>query len=168
MDPEVELVLKHYRHLFPDFSVPHAVVYKLLWRVHPMQTEEIVKQSSLSNATVYRILHDLLTYDLIDRTNFKPVGYYAANPVKDFNSHIKKVLIQLEKGADELDALLKNSSSLSGELYLVEKDGGQQKLIVKETRENLNEIEQLLLIKKTAEAMIKGKAIKIERGNYKI
>ncbi|MFA6064906.1 MAG: helix-turn-helix domain-containing protein [archaeon] len=155
MDPDVEVVLEHYKHLFPDFSVPHAVVYKLLWRVNPMQVEEIVKHSGLSNATVYRMLHDLTMYELIERTNFKPVGYYVPNPMKDYNSQLKKIVTKLEKGAQRLENLLENSTGLSGELFLVKKDGGQQKLLLKQNHSLLNDAQQLLEIKKVCEEQLK-------------
>lgn len=65
------------------------------------------------------------------------------------------VLNKLEKGAEKLEELLENSTSLSGELYLVKRDGGQQKLIIKETREALDKTEQLLMIKRVVEQQLK-------------
>ncbi|MDD4082004.1 MAG: helix-turn-helix domain-containing protein [Sphaerochaetaceae bacterium] len=155
MDPDVNVVLEYYKHLFPEFNVYHAVVYKLLWRIEPLNGEEIVKQTGFAKSTIYRTLHDLCAYNLVNKTNFKPIGYYVANPMKDYNSNLKKVLTKLEKGAEKLESLLENSTSLSGEIFLVKKDGGQQKLFLKETRALLSETEQLLQIKKAAEEQLK-------------
>ena len=120
-----------------------------------MQVEEIIKESGLSVATVYRMLHDLTMYELIERTNFKPVGYYVSNPMKDYNSHLKKVVTKLEKGAQRLENLIQNSTGLSGELYLAKKDGGQQRLIIKQTHSLLNDTQQLLEIKKAIDEQLK-------------
>jgi sugar-specific transcriptional regulator TrmB len=155
LDPDVEVVLRHYKHFFPEFSLAHALVYKCLWRVHPMQVEDIIKETQLSNATVYRTINYLTSKDLVKRTNFKPVSYYANDPIRNSNTHLKKLVNGIEKEFKELQQLLENSTGLSGELYLVKRDGGQQKLLIKQTREELNEIEQLLLIKKTAEEQLK-------------
>jgi sugar-specific transcriptional regulator TrmB len=155
MDPDIDIVLDYYKHLFPDFTLHHALVYKLLWRVEPISGEDIAEQTGVSKTTVYKVLRDLLMIGLVNKTNFKPIGFYAENPVKSYNSHLKKTLIKLEKGAEKMEALLSNSSGLSGEIYLVKRDGGQQKLIMKQNRELLNNAEQLLWIKKVVEEQLK-------------
>ncbi|MFA6420530.1 MAG: hypothetical protein WCW13_07035, partial [archaeon] len=71
------------------------------------------------------------------------------------NSNLKKILTKLEKGADRIEALLLNSTSLSGELYLVKRDGGQQKLLIKQNREVLNNTQQLLEIRKVIDEQLK-------------
>ena len=155
MDPDVDIVWEHLKHLFPDYSINHARIYKLLWRVEPMSGETIANTTGLSKTTVYRVLHDLVSTELVEKTNFKPIGYYASNPVKSYNQTLKKTLKKLEKGADKLESLLKNSTSLSGELYLVKRDGGQQKLLLKQNRALLNDTERLLEIKKAVEEQLK-------------
>jgi predicted transcriptional regulator len=155
MDPDVDVVWDYYKHLFPEFSIHHAIVYKLLWRIEPLAGEDIAKEISISKTTVYRILHDLVSSGLVARTNFKPIRYYANSPVKAYNSNLKKVLAKLEKGAEKLEALIGNSSGLSGELYLIKRDGGQQRLVLKQSRALLNDSTQLLQIKKVVEEQLK-------------
>jgi len=155
MDSDVDMLWDYYRHLFPDFSINHAMIYKLLWRVEPVSGEEIAKQTDLSKTTVYNTLRDLLLAGLINRTSFKPIGYYANNPIKTYSSSIKRVVKKLETGVNKLETLLNNSSGLSGELYLVKRDGGQQKLLIKQNRELLDDTEQLLQIKKVVEEQLK-------------
>ena len=155
LDPDVDVVIDYYKHLFPDFSLPHFTVYKLLWRVEPIQVETIITQTGLSKSTTYNILRDLALCGLVNKTNFSPTGYYAIDPLKTYNSNLKKVLSKLEKGAEKLEDLIQNSTSLSGELYLVKRDGGQQKLIMKQNRELLNNTQQLLEIKKVVEEQLK-------------
>jgi len=155
MDPDVDVVLDYYKHLFPDFSLPHFAVYKLLWRVEPLPVETIIEQTGLGKTTTYNILRDLALCGLINKTNFSPIGYYAVDPIKTYNSNLKKVLNKLEKGAERVEALLQNSTSLSGELYLVKRDGGQQKLLMKQNRALLNDAQQLLEIKKVVEEQLK-------------
>ncbi len=153
MDPDVDLVWDFFKHIFPEFSVKHAQIYKLLWRLEPLSGEQIEKDTGISKATVYKVLHELILLGLVNKTNFKPVGYYAAEPLKVYNSHAKKLAAKLEYGKEKLESLLKNSSGLSGELYLVKKDGGQQRLILKNTRADAG-TEQLIEIKKAVEKQI--------------
>ncbi|MEI7961239.1 MAG: helix-turn-helix domain-containing protein [archaeon] len=155
MDPDAGVVWDYFKHLFPEFSVHHAFVYKFLWRIDPISGDEIAKQINLSKTTVYKALHDLVSSGLVTKTNFKPVGYYASNPVKDYSSNLKKVLAKLEKGVDHLEELLNNSSALSGEIYLIKKDGGQQKLFSKEKRSAIQNEQQLLEIKRVVEQQLK-------------
>jgi predicted transcriptional regulator len=154
MDPDVDVVLDYYKHLFPDFSLPHFAIYKLLWRVEPLQVEQIIQETGLSKTTAYNILRDLALCGLVNKTNFSPVGYYAIDPIKTYNSNLKKILSKLEKGAEKLEALVQNSTSLSGELYLVKRDGGQQKLLIK-NRCLLNDTQKLLEIRKIIDEQIR-------------
>jgi hypothetical protein len=101
------------------------------------------------------VLHDLVLSGLISKTNFKPIRYYAVNPVKSYNLHLKKVLAKLEKGVEKLESLIENSSGLSGELYLIKRDGGQQKLLLKQNRALLSDTEQLLQIRKIVDEQIR-------------
>ena len=155
MDPDVDVVLEYYRHLLPDFTVKHARVYKYLWRVEPASPETIMLETDTPKTTLYYILKDLINAGLVNRTNFKPVCFYASSPVKSYSSHLKKTLTKLEKGADRIAQLLENSSGQSGEMYLVKKDGGQQKLILKQNRETIDDIAQLSQIKQALEQQIK-------------
>ena len=155
VDPDVDVVIDYYKHLFPDFSLHHFAVYKLLWRVEPMPVEKIIEQGGLGKTTTYKILRDLALCGLVNKTNFSPTGYYALDPLKTYNSNLKKVLTKLEKGAEKLESLIQNSTSLSGELYLVKRDGGQQKLLMKQNRALLNDAQQLLEIRKVIDEQIK-------------
>ena len=67
----------------------------------------------------------------------------------------KKIKTKLKKGTQQIQKLIENSSSLSGEIYLLKNDGGQQKLILKHNREQLNKTDQLIQIKKAAEEQLK-------------
>ncbi|MDD3159985.1 MAG: helix-turn-helix domain-containing protein [Candidatus ainarchaeum sp.] len=155
IDPDVDLVFNYYKHLFPNFSVHHALIYKFLWRVEPIGGEDIINQSGVSKATVYRILHDLCSSGLVEKTNFKPISYYAINPIKNYNSNLKQLLKKLEKGSNELEKIMDNSTSLSGELYLVKRDGGQQRLLLKQNRSLLNDSQQLLELKRVIDEQLK-------------
>ena len=68
---------------------------------------------------------------------------------------MKQVLKKLEKGAEILEKLVENSTSLSGELYLVKRDGGQQRLIMKQNRAFLKDTKQLLEIRKIIDDQLK-------------
>lgn len=151
--PELTSVFGFFGIVFPEFSVRHAQVYKLLWRLEPKSGEFIESETGLSRATVYKILHDFLVAGLVTKTGIKPVGYYASDPVKAYCLHIKKLVAKLDSGKERLEYLVKNSTGLSGELYLVKRDGGQQKLIFKQGRIDAG-TDQLIEIKKAAEAQI--------------
>jgi len=120
-----------------------------------MPVETIIEEAGLSKTTTYTILRDLALCGLINKTNFSPAGYYATDPLKTYNSNLKKVLNKLEKGAERLENLIENSTSLSGELYLVKRDGGQQKLLMKQNRAFLDDTQQLLEIKKVIEDQLR-------------
>ncbi|HLC79828.1 MAG TPA: helix-turn-helix domain-containing protein [archaeon] len=155
MDPDVDLLWGYFRHLFPEFSVTHALVYKLLWRVEPKTVEEIVGETCMSRATVYKMIHELGVYGLVKRTSFRPVGYFASSPVQDYSLHLKRVVAKLEAGKGKVVGLLENSSGLSGELYLVKRDGGQQRLLVKKNREAIHDTEKLLTLKRVVDQQLR-------------
>ena len=154
-DPDVDTVINYYKHFFPEFSNHHFKIYKLLWRVEPMQVDTIIQESGLSKSTTYTILKDLAMSGLVNKTNYSPVGYYVVDPLKDYNSHLKQALKKLEKGAEIMKKLKENSTSLSNELYLVKRDGGQQRLLSKQNRALLNDTQQLLEIRKVIDEQIK-------------
>lgn len=154
-DPDVDVVFGYFRHLFPDFTPSHARVYKLLWRISPTPIRDIQKETGISIATIYKILNNLSKIGLVHKTAFKPVGFYALNPIKDYTSHLKKIASKLEKGAQQLENLLQNSSGLSEEIYLVKKDGGQQKLVSKENRKTIQDEQQLQKIIQVAGEQLK-------------
>ncbi|HLC92479.1 MAG TPA: helix-turn-helix domain-containing protein [archaeon] len=152
-DPDVNLVWDFLKHIFPEYSIRHAQVYKLLWRLEPKSGDSIESETGLCRATVYKILHELIVDGLVMRTGVKPVGYYAADPVKAYASHTKKLVAKLEDGKERIERLVHNSSGLSGELYLVKRDGGQQRLIIKKGRAGAD-TEQLIQLKRVVEEQI--------------
>ena len=60
MDPDSELVCGYFKHLFPDFSINHFLVYKLLWRIEPKSPEAVIGEAKLARATTYKILNELV------------------------------------------------------------------------------------------------------------
>ncbi len=111
-------------------------------------------KSNSKKSNIYSILHDLAARGLIQRTGFKPVGYFATNPTKDYANHLKSVVSKLESGKTKIDALLQNSSSLSGELYLVKKDGGQQRLMEKKNRQVIHDGKRLRALRKAIDQQL--------------
>jgi len=154
-DPDVDLVIDHYKHFFPDFTTHHFQIYKMLWRVEPLPVDTIILGTGLSKSTVYTVLKDLASVGLVNKTNFSPVGYYVPDPLKDYKSNLRQVLKKLEKGAEIMRKLKENSTSLSDELYLVKRDGGQQRLLSKQTRTLLKDTQQLLEIRKVIDEQIR-------------
>ena len=105
IDLDVDIVIDYYKHFFPEFSPNHFKIYKLLWRIEPMPTETIIHETGLSKTTTYNILRDLALSNLVNKTNYSPVGYYVIDPLKDYNSHLKQILKKLEKGAEIMKRL---------------------------------------------------------------
>ncbi len=155
MDPDVGLVWDLLRHMFPEFTIKHAEVYKILWRLEPKSADAVEAETRFSKATIYKILHQLVLVGLVNKTPFKPVGYYATDPLKAYNTNAKKVLAKLEGGKAKIGLLASGSSGLSGELYLVGNGAGQQKLLLKHSRIAIKDTIQLLQIKKAAEQQIR-------------
>ncbi len=140
LDPDVGLVFDLFRHLFPDFSLNKMRVYKLLWRVEPLTGEKIIEKIGLAKSTTYSILNELVSLGLVAKTNFKPVGYYAVDPLKAYSSNYVRVMNKLKKGKNKVKKIINNGTSLSGEEYLIRINGGQRKLFNKTTKQtNLNE-----------------------------
>ena len=89
------------------------------------------------------------------KTSFKPVGYFAVDPVKKYSFLYQKINLKLKTGKEKIKKLVKNSSGLSGEIYLVERDGGQKRLINKSSRQTVLDEFELREIKKAVELQIK-------------
>jgi len=151
IDTDVELIWDYLRHIHPEFSLNHVLVYKSLWRVEPKNGEDIIGECGLARATTYKILKELVNAGLVKKTGFKPIGYYAKSPVKDYYNYSRKLIKKLEKGKEELKKVLNNSSSLSGEIYLIKRDGGQQRLLIKKSRQTIKDEQQLNEIKKAVD-----------------
>jgi len=155
LDTDVSIVVKYFGHLFPDFSLSHFTIYKLLWRIDPLTPQKVIQETGISKTTTYEILKDLTLNGLVNKTNFDPIAYYAIDPIKTYHSNLKKFKSKLEKGREKLENLIKNPNPQSKEIYLIQHENGQQKLFLKETRGELNETQQLLQIKKAAEEQLK-------------
>jgi len=142
-DADILAIHDTFKHMHPDFTLNHVLVYKTLWRIEPLNGDRVIDLTGLSRPTVYRILKELVAKDLVKKTNFRPTGYYADNPMKKYSIYEQKVLNKLKKGKEEMKKALKNSSSLSEEKYFIKKEGGQTKLISLETRQTLSDGELL-------------------------
>jgi hypothetical protein len=99
---------------------------------------------------LFRVYHDL-----IKRTNFRPIGYFAPNPIKDYLFHLKKLKTKFEKGEAKIKAVIENSIGQTQEVFLLKKDDDQQKLFSKQTRTILKQSTQLIQIKNAAEEQLR-------------
>ncbi len=144
-----------FRHFFPEFSRNHARIYRLLWRIEPLPVDTIVKELGLARSTIYVVLNDLLKVGLIKKTNLAPVSYFAENPEAAYRSHFQALSARLKRGRELISKLVNHSSSLSEELYLVELDGGQKRLISKKNRQTILDEFALRDIRRTAEEQIR-------------
>lgn len=144
IDTDVLALHDLFRHVFPNFSLNHVLVYRSLWRIEPLSGERVIGHTGLSRATAYRILNELVAAGLVKKTAFKPIGYYAESPIKAYNNYLLKTVSKLRKGREKLKRIVGNSTSLSEEEYLVKIDGGQTKLINIQTREDVSDRQTLL------------------------
>jgi len=151
MDTDLNLLCEFMQHIYPKFTLNHFLVYKLLWQIAPKNWETVIEQSGLCRGTVYKILKELMQEELIQKTNFSPVGYFAIDPVKAYSLKSEKIILKLENGREKIKQLIENSSSLSNEAYLIKKDGCQTKLINVETRETIRDEDELKGIKKAVD-----------------
>ena len=144
-----------FRHFFPEFSRNHARIYRLLWRIEPLPVDSIVKELGLARSSTYVVLNDLLKVGLIKKTNLTHVSYFAENPEAAYRNHFQQLSARLKRGSELISKLVNHSSSLSEELYLVEGDGGQKRLISKKNRQTILDEFALRDIRRTAEEQIK-------------
>jgi predicted transcriptional regulator len=143
MDPDVLTVHDLFRHVYPDFTLNHVLVYRRLWRIEPISGEKVADETNLSKTSTYKILAELVAAGLVKRTSFKPIGYYAENPVKTYYACMQKIVSKLKKGKEQLREIIDNSTGLSNEEYLIKLDGGQTKLISMQTHEPISDGEKL-------------------------
>lgn len=144
-----------FRHFFPDLTRNHARVFRLLWRIEPIPVETIIKEAGLARSTVYNVLNDLLKAGLIKKTNHSPISYFAENPVAAYSDHFQRLSTRLKRGKEMISQLVNNSSSLSEELYLIELDGGQKRLISKKNRQTILDEFRLREIRRSIDDQIK-------------
>ncbi|GEM_PF-6412970 len=130
------------------------MVYRSLWRIEPMSSDEIISHTGLGRATVFKMLAELLREGLVKKTKYRPVGYHAPEPLKAYSMHSRRVCIRLRSGREKIDTLIRNSSGLSGELYLVKRDGGQQRLLTKGTRQVLLDEEKLRELRQAIDSQL--------------
>lgn len=149
--------------MFPDFSLNHVLVYRCLWRIEPITGENVIKETRLSRSATFRILAELVAAGLAKKTNFKPIGYYAENPLKTYYSLAQRVSAKLKKGNGQLKRILDNSSGLSNEKYLLKLDGGQTRLIGVESHKTSNDEDTI----RTYRNALDKKLVEIERGKLK-
>lgn len=154
LDFEAEQLWDFYRHIFPHFRPSHVLVYRLLWRIEPMTGDEIVSGSGLSRATVFKALSELINEGLVKKVRLKHVGYSAPDPLRAYSIFSRRISMKLKNGREKIETLIKNSSGLSGELYLIKRDGGQQRLISKETRQTILDEEKLIALRKAIELQL--------------
>ncbi len=154
MDFETGQLLELYRHVFPDFTHNHMLVYRALWRIEPVTAERVILETGLGRATVFRSLSELMHEGLVRKNGSRPVGYLALNPLKSFSLHSRRVSMKLRKGRLKIQGLIENSSGLSGELYLVKSDGGQQRLISKETRQAVLDESELIRLRRAIDTQL--------------
>ena len=143
LDTDILAIHKIFRHIYPDFTLNHITVYRSLWQIAPLSGEQVIKETKLSRFTVYKILAELVATGLVKKTNFKPIGYYAENPVKAYHFCAQKVTSKLKRRRGQLKKLIDNASGLSNEEYLLKLDGGQTKLIHMQTHERITDEETL-------------------------
>ncbi len=151
LDSDVEVVHFLLRGVCPDFGVNHALVYRLLWQVEPKSGEKVILDSGLARATVYKVLRELVDEGLVRKTSFRPVCYFAPDPVRVYERKLRGMIKRLEGGTNKLRSLIDNSSSLGGEVYFIKRDGGQCRLIDSKTRHALNDEESLKELKKVVD-----------------
>lgn len=144
-----------FRHFFPEFSRNHARLYRLLWRIEPLPVDAIVKEAGIPRSTTYNVLNDLLKVGLIKKTSQAPVRYFAENPEVAYSNHLQNLSTRLKRGKELISKIVNHSTSLSEELYLVELDGGQKRLISKKNRQTILDEFALRDIRRTAEEQIR-------------
>lgn len=162
MDTDVELIYSLYRCIIPEFTKSHALIYRLLWRVEPLGGARVSKEAGICRAKTFAILKQLVILGMVKKTSFKPIGYFARDPAGIYSSFLRKAWPRLESGKEKIRELVQNSSGLSGEVYLVRLDGGQQTIISKETRECITDRRALAEIKAAADRQLSHARMKVK------
>ena len=133
MDRETEMVFDSFRHIHPELTERHIVVYRLLWGVEPVSAEKAILQTGFSRGSVFMILKQLMEFGMVCKTGSKPIGYYAISPEKVFSEKARRLFVKLTGCRTKIASAVSKNSDLRGEIYLVERGSGQA-LISRETR----------------------------------
>ncbi len=152
---DTEPIWNLFRHLFPELTRNHIRLYRHLWQIEPLSSEQLIKVCGLSRATIFRLLNDLLKAGLIHKNHQSPVSYYAANPLTVYSDQLDCIASKLKKGKEMIHKIVESSSSLSEELYLIQLDGGQKRLMSKKTRQTILDEFALREIRRSIDAQIK-------------
>ncbi len=154
MNGEINELLGFFRHIFPDFSANHVLVYRLLWKVEPKSGEEIIMEAGLAHATVYKMLSELIGAGLVKKTSCKPLRYYAENPIRCCSQCVKRTHAKLGKGMERVREILSGSQSADGEIYVIRGENGFPKLIDKKTRIEIRDEQELHELRRAVETSL--------------
>lgn len=152
---DTEPVWNLFRHLFPELTRNHIRLYRLLWRIEPLSGEQIIKECGLARATTYKILNELVRTNLIQKSHKAPIKYFAKSPVAAYTAQLDHIAHKLKKGKEMIHQLVENSSSLSEEIYLIQLDGGQKRLLSKKSHQTILDEFSLREIRRTVDSQIK-------------
>ena len=154
LDLEISQLWEYYKHLYPHFNQRHIIVYRALWAIEPRTVEQIIEETQLARSTVFKALCGLLKEGLVKKVRLRKSAYCAVEPFRLYSLNSKRIREKLAKGSEKIQSIISNGTGLSGELYLIQRDGGQTRILDKDSRQSPPE-EQLFELRKTIDRQIK-------------
>ncbi len=141
--------------LVPRFGPNHAQVYRCLLSTQAKPARMLIEETRLCRPVVYRVLSDLVSYSLVRQLPGSPSMFFAEKPTQRLTSLCGQFKKRLDSRVGELKKIVDNSTSLSGEEYLIRIDGGQSLLINRRTRQATLDEYKLREIKKVVEEQLR-------------
>ncbi len=155
LDPDEIAIRRVFEGLIVVFGSNHARVFKCLLSTEAKTAKQIIDETMVYRAVVYRTLKDLLRHGLIKTTPSSPALFFVEKPVQKTRVLINKKKRELDKKVKELKKIINNATSLSGEEYLIMINGGQKKLINKKTKQTFLDEYELKELRKVIDEKIK-------------
>lgn len=156
---ENQELLGIYVHLFPGFTENHVKIYRYLWCIEPKGNDEIIRDTGLARATVFKILAELLGKGLISKNKSRPIAYYSGNPLEAYSLFSQRVITRLKKGREKLGSIMGKPWGVDTELYFVKWENGEQKLVSKSTRQALLDEEKLMELRKAIDTQLEAAGV---------
>ncbi|HLC79287.1 MAG TPA: helix-turn-helix domain-containing protein [archaeon] len=169
MDSDILELQRVFDGLVPRFGSNHATVYRCLLCIEAKSARQIIEETRLYRPVVYRILNDLVSFGLVTQLPGAPTMFYAEKPAQKLGSLCGQFKKKIDSKLGNFKKIIDNSTSLSGEEYLIRINGGQSLLINRKTRQasldehKLRELKQVIEEQLTAHEQTKIKAWAVYR-----
>lgn len=102
--------------LIPGFGINHGKIYSCVLTSQVKTASQIIKETKICKQIVYKILKELIRWELIQKNNCSPACYFLNEPMKIYEKKTKK---KHTEGQKELEKIIEKLSQNQGKKYVV-------------------------------------------------